>query len=46
MSIDQFYRELKFANPKAAILSLIPEHSSDFIPVSTTDILPTDLSSL
>ena len=43
----EFYSKLKLANPKAAILSLVPPHSSDFLPSSLLSArLPPLLSDL
>ena len=46
MNMETFYSKLKVANPKAVILSIIPEYSKSFIPVSCTDEFPVNLSTL
>jgi len=46
MNIKTFYSKLKVANPRAVILSIIPEYSKNFIPVSYTNKFPVNLSTL
>ena len=46
MNMETFYSKLKVANPKAVILSIIPEYSKNFIPVSCTNKFPVNLSTL
>ena len=46
MNMETFYSKLKVANPKAVVLSIIPEYSKSFIPVSCTDEFPVNLSTL
>ena len=46
MNMETFYSKLKVANPKAVVLSIIPEYSKNFIPVSCTNKLPVNLSTL
>ena len=46
MNMETFYSKLKVANPKAVVLSMIPEYCKSFIPVSCTDKFPVNLSTL
>ncbi|XP_051266591.1 uncharacterized protein LOC127369363 [Dicentrarchus labrax] len=41
-----FLNKLKYANPRAAVLSVAPNHSKDFVPMALRDGYPTPLGQL